>query len=100
MQLLAQLALLSMLQLVKCLDDGLFTPEDVNVSDPYCGPVVWNGDGMMFPTYKSCMISLLSNHTNATSREVVSNVVSAEVFGYLELHNMTERFLEDILMVK
>lgn len=55
---------------------------------------------MMFPTYKSCMISLLSNHTNATSREVVSNVVSAEVFGYLELHNMTERFLEDILMVK
>ena len=72
MQLLVfQLALLSMLQLVNCLDDGLFTPEDIYVSDPYCGPVVWNGYGMMFPTYKSCMVNLLStsNHSDGTTKK-------------------------------
>ena len=97
--LLFQLALL--LPLAKCLDDGLFTPEDFHVSDPYCGPVIWNGDGIMFPTYKSCMIELLStcNFSNYTTdkRKLYPNVVSKEVFDYLDLYNITESFFKDLL---
>lgn len=99
--LLFQFALL--LPLAKCLDDGLFTPEDVHVPDPYCGPVIWNGDGIVFPTYKSCMIELLNtnNFSNFTTdkREMYSNVVSAAVFDYLELYNMTESFFSDLLQI-